>query len=65
MSTNVIKIIHPFAETVFDADSADNEDHASESVCLLLEKRCLTDMLTPGMVRISQGMQASTGKWLA
>ena len=49
---NIIEIVHSFPETLLQpllgndslqADSADNEDQASESVCLLLKKRCLTD----------------------
>ena len=45
---NIIEIVHPFPETLLQpllgndslqANSADNEDHTSESVCLLLEKR--------------------------
>ena len=49
---NIIEIVHPFPETLLQpllgndslqADSADNEDHTSKSVCLLLEKRRSTD----------------------
>jgi hypothetical protein len=49
---NIIEIVHPFPETLLQpllgndslqADSADNEDQASESVCLLLKKRRSTD----------------------
>ena len=52
VSMNIIKIVHPFPNTLLQpllgnnslqADSADNEDHTSESVCLLLKKRCSTD----------------------
>ena len=44
---------HSFMTTVFDADSAVMEDLVLERVCLLLEKRCSTEMLTPGMARMS------------
>ena len=49
---NIIEIVHPFPKTLLQpllgnnslqADSADNEDHASESVCLLLKKRRSAD----------------------
>ena len=49
---NIIEIVHPFSETLLQpllgndslqADSADNEDQESESVCLLLKKRRSTD----------------------
>ena len=45
---------HSWAAVVFDADSADNEDHGSWSVtvCLLLKKSHSTEMLTSGMVRV-------------
>ena len=53
---------HSFAITVFDTDSAVIAEHKSNNMCLLLEKSCSTEMLTPGMAKTSQAMQASMGK---
>ena len=39
--------------TVFEADIAVNDEWVSERVCLLLEKSRSTDILTPGMARMS------------
>ena len=67
MDLNNIKVIcplpklfsnHSLATTVFHGDLADSNGHESESVshcvCLLLERSCLTEMLTPKMARMSQ-----------
>jgi len=52
---------HSLTMTVFNVDSAVIEDGESERVCLLLKNNCSTDMLTPGMARISHMMWVSTG----
>jgi len=50
---------------VFEVDSTIMEEHTSDRVCLLFEKRHSTEILTLGIVRMSWEMRASTGKSLA
>ena len=49
---------HSFITTVFEAVIAVNDEWVSERVCLLLEKSHLTDILTPGMARMSLVIRA-------
>ena len=52
---------HSFITTVFEADIAVNDERVSERVCLLLEKSRSTDILMPGMARMSLAIQAKIG----
>ena len=47
--------------TVFEADIAVDDDQVSKRVCLLLEKSHSTDILTPGMSRMSLAIWAKIG----
>jgi hypothetical protein len=53
---------HSLATTVFDADAAVIEDRESDKVCLLLENSRSTEILTPGMARMSRAMRDRIGK---
>lgn len=53
---------HSLATTVFDAEAAVIEDRESDNVCLLLENSHSTDILTPGMARMSWAMRDKIGK---
>ena len=47
---------------VIDAIYADIDEHASESVCLLLENKCSTETLTADTAVISHAIQESIRK---